>query len=285
MPKTASNTSGKDSKYKELLQLPQWQKKRLEVLEAAGWKCSECGAEDRQLQVHHKRYIAGAKPWEYESDDLAVLCDRCHEKAHGIEPEHPRPGMRSNRPSTTNTLLRLVMQHPTWGARLPASLIPGDSAEGRALVALVSIEPAAGCGLGSVLERFRGTPHAETLARVAAKMVDAEFDESVTEALFSGAVRKLQSDAFRCEISSLLQKDRDGGLTSDDRGRLAALLLEKRHIADEADDEDRQAKAEAAARQERATDEAVRAALERLRAVMTVAPSDPHQQRSEADDA
>lgn len=279
------NTTKKQAEYAELLKKPQWQKRRLQMLEKAGWKCVECGAEEQQLHVHHKRYIAGAKPWEYEDEDLAVLCERCHEKAHGIEPEHPRPGMRRNRPSTTNTLLRLVMQHPTWGARLPVSLIPDDSAEGRALAALVRSEPAAGGGLGSVLDRFRGTPHAETLARVAAEMVDAEFDESVTEALFSGAVRKLQSDALIGDIGSLLQKDRDGGLTSDDRERLAALLLEKRQMANEADDEDRQAKAEAAARQERATDEAVRAALERLRAAMTVAPSDPHQQHSEADDA
>ena len=275
----------RQAEYAELLKKPQWQKRRLRMLEAAGWKCVECGAEEQQLHVHHKRYIAGAKPWEYGDEDLAVLCEQCHEKAHGIEPEHPRPGMRRNRPSTTNTLLRLVMQHPTWGARLPVSLIPDDSAEDRALAALVRIEPAAGGGLGSVLERFRGTPHAETLARVAAEMVDAEFDESVTEALFSGAVRKLQSDALMGDIGSLLQKDRDGGLTSDDRERLAALLLEKRHMAEEADDEDRRNQAAAAARQERATDEAVRDALDRIFAAITVAPSDPHQQRSEADDA
>ena len=45
---------------------------------------------------------------------------------------------------------------------------------------------------------------------------------------------------------------------------------------------------EAAARAdeaERATDEAVRDALDRIFAAITVAPSDPHQQRSEADDA
>ena len=279
------NTAKKQAEYAELLKNPQWQKRRLQMLEKADWRCVECGAEEQQLHVHHKRYIAGAKPWEYGDEDLVVLCEQCHEKAHGIEPEHPRPGMRRNRPSTTNTLLRLVMQHPTWGARLPAALIPDDSAEGRALAALISSEPVGGGGLGSALERFRGTPHAETLARVAAEMVDAEFDESVAEALLKGAVRKLQSDALSCEISSLLQKDRDGLLTSEDRERMTALLLEKRQRANEADDEDRQAEAEAAARQRRATDEAVRAALERLRAATTVAPSDPHQQRSEADDA
>ena len=103
------NTAKKQAEYAELLKKPQWQKRRLQMLEKAGWRCVECGAEEQQLHVHHKRYIAGAKPWEHEDDDLAVLCEQCHEKAHGIEPERPRPSMRRNRPSTTNTLLRLVM--------------------------------------------------------------------------------------------------------------------------------------------------------------------------------
>lgn len=51
-------------------------------------------------------------------------------------------------------------------------------------------------------------------------------------------------------------------------------MLEKRQRANEANDEDRQAKAEAAARQGRATDEAVRAALERLRAARHSAPDE-----------
>ena len=279
------NTTKKQAEYAELLKKPQWQKRRLQMLEKADWKCVECGAKEQQLHVHHRRYIAGAKPWEYGDEDLAVLCEQCHEKAHGIESERPRPGAHRSPPSAAKTLLRLVMQHPDWGARLPASLIPDDSAEGRALAALIRSEPSAGGGLGAALERFRGTPHAETLARVAAEMVSAEFDESVTEALFKGAVRKLQLDALRCEIGSLLQKDRDRCLTDEDRERLAALLLEKRQMASEADEEDRRAEAEEAARQDRTTDEAVRAALEQLRAARHAAPSDAHQQRSGGGDA
>ena len=271
----------RQAEYAELLKKPQWQKRRLQMLEKAGWKCVECGAEEQQLHVHHRRYIAGATPWEYEDKDLVVLCEACHEKAHGIEAERTRPGVRRSPPSTAKTLLRLVLHHPTWGARLPVALIPGDSAEYRALAALISSEPVEGGGLGAALERFRGTPHDETLARVAAEMVDAEFDESVTEALFSGAVRKLQSDALRCEISSLLQKDRDGRLTSEDRERMAALLLEKRHMAEEADDEDRRNQAAAAARQGMATDEAVRAALERLRATRHSAPDESRGRRNQ----
>ena len=64
--------------YAELLKDPRWQKKRLEVLNEAGWQCRYCSSGERTLNVHHKRYRAGAKPWEYESDELEVLCEMCH---------------------------------------------------------------------------------------------------------------------------------------------------------------------------------------------------------------
>ena len=51
------NTTKKQAEYAELLKKPQWQKRRLQMLEKAGWMCAECGAEEQQLHVHHKRYI------------------------------------------------------------------------------------------------------------------------------------------------------------------------------------------------------------------------------------
>lgn len=70
------------STYSELLRDPRWQKKRLKALEAAGWKCKACGDSDETLHVHHIRYIKGRKPWEYELNELKVLCAGCHEQAH-----------------------------------------------------------------------------------------------------------------------------------------------------------------------------------------------------------
>jgi hypothetical protein len=66
--------------YWEKLRDPRWQRKRLEVMEAAGWVCEECGAKDKTLNVHHKRYLKGRSPWEYEMQDLACLCEVCHEQ-------------------------------------------------------------------------------------------------------------------------------------------------------------------------------------------------------------
>jgi hypothetical protein len=64
--------------YLKLLRDPRWQKLRLEVFERDGWACVSCESTDRTLQVHHKRYLSGKKPWEYDSDDLATLCEDCH---------------------------------------------------------------------------------------------------------------------------------------------------------------------------------------------------------------
>lgn len=60
---------------------PKWQRKRLECLEAAEYQCQMCYDGESQLQVHHKRYVKNRKVWEYEVDELEVLCDACHQQA------------------------------------------------------------------------------------------------------------------------------------------------------------------------------------------------------------
>lgn len=62
---------------------PQWQRKRLEALEAANWECENCGDKETTLNVHHKRYVKGRLIWEYVVSELAVLCEPCHETEHG----------------------------------------------------------------------------------------------------------------------------------------------------------------------------------------------------------
>lgn len=68
--------------YSTLLRLPQWQRKRLEVMFRDGFRCVSCGADHRTLNVHHKRYIRGHRPWEYDHDNLETLCEPCHESKH-----------------------------------------------------------------------------------------------------------------------------------------------------------------------------------------------------------
>lgn len=71
--------------YAEQLKHPNWQRKRLEVMEAAGFECEECGAADDMLHVHHKRYVKGRMAWDYERGELACLCGKCHETEHALK--------------------------------------------------------------------------------------------------------------------------------------------------------------------------------------------------------
>lgn len=73
--------------YWEKLKDPRWQKKRLEVLQDHDFSCEVCGDGTSTLHVHHKQYFKGREPWEYETDQLAVLCEGCHESHHESEDE------------------------------------------------------------------------------------------------------------------------------------------------------------------------------------------------------
>ena len=41
-----------------------------------------CFHADKPLNVHHKKYIQGAAPCEYDTSDLITLCEDCHAKYH-----------------------------------------------------------------------------------------------------------------------------------------------------------------------------------------------------------
>lgn len=69
--------------YSEKLKDQRWQKKRLQLLEAAGWKCQNAiclnESDHPTLQIHHRIYLRNKEPWEYEDWAYQVLCDQCHE--------------------------------------------------------------------------------------------------------------------------------------------------------------------------------------------------------------
>ena len=72
-------------KYSEKLRDPRWQRKRLEVMEAAGFRCRWCEDETETLNVHHSYYEKGLEPWEYPNDSLHCLCESCHSARHELE--------------------------------------------------------------------------------------------------------------------------------------------------------------------------------------------------------
>ena len=61
---------------------PNWQRKRLEAMEASHFACEDCGDTERTLNVHHQRYVKGRMVWEYELAELMVLCEPCHQAQH-----------------------------------------------------------------------------------------------------------------------------------------------------------------------------------------------------------
>lgn len=77
---------GRNSKYwkltyPELLKLPEWQRKRLELLKAKRFRCEACEDSESSLHVHHKKYGHGL-PWELPNSAFEVLCEKCHQSEH-----------------------------------------------------------------------------------------------------------------------------------------------------------------------------------------------------------
>lgn len=68
--------------YYEKLKDPRWQKKRLEVMTARNFTCELCGDTETTLNVHHKEYFKGHEPWDYDVNQLACICEVCHESHH-----------------------------------------------------------------------------------------------------------------------------------------------------------------------------------------------------------
>jgi 5-methylcytosine-specific restriction endonuclease McrA len=73
--------------YSEQLKHPKWQKRRLEILDRAGFSCEGCGDKDKTLHVHHKIYHKGAMAWEYEDRELVAFCESCHGEWHYLKDE------------------------------------------------------------------------------------------------------------------------------------------------------------------------------------------------------
>ncbi len=83
----SSNLGSGKTEYNSLLLKPEWQQKRLSILNRDGNKCRNCGSSS-DLQVHHKQYHKTNKdgefrrPWQYKENYLITLCKDCHQMGH-----------------------------------------------------------------------------------------------------------------------------------------------------------------------------------------------------------
>lgn len=80
--------------YSDQYKHPKWQKRRLDYI---GWMlakydydvpfCESCGDDESQLHLHHLLYIKDRKVWEYNNDELILLCGNCHSYFHDLQNE------------------------------------------------------------------------------------------------------------------------------------------------------------------------------------------------------
>ncbi len=150
-----------------------------------------------------------------------------------IPPGRSAPPRNIRRPqarSIEHRLLENVLHSPERAARLPLELIAGDHPEGaalRAIAAAIDRGALSTGGIGQLLEHFRGSEHESMLAQFAAALTADEFDEAAMEEEFNDALERLRHTGLTQKISDLSQKERAGGLTSEERQHLAALLAQK----------------------------------------------------------
>lgn len=64
-------------KYSDKLKSPQWQKRRLEILQRDNFTCQICTDIETELHVHHKKYTG--EPYEAPDEDLVTLCSVCYD--------------------------------------------------------------------------------------------------------------------------------------------------------------------------------------------------------------
>jgi hypothetical protein len=94
--------------YAEKLKSPQWATFREEVFDHYGRQCETCGEDTSgPTQVHHRRYIWGREPWEYDMEDCRVLCATCHHEIHECE-NAARNLIRDTPAHTTGEIKQLI---------------------------------------------------------------------------------------------------------------------------------------------------------------------------------
>ena len=131
--------------YAEKLKDPRWQKKRLLILERAGWACESCEEKTKTLHVHHLYYRRNAEPWDYPDDALRCLCEDCHASDHAA-----RDALKETLGMLTEEALVEMVHGYAAGILLREREGDGDRYE------LRSFEYA--CGFGSALPEIQIHP-------------------------------------------------------------------------------------------------------------------------------
>lgn len=80
--KTPAGLLGRFAKYNSDLDSEEWRKFTARVRQAQGNYCQICKQANKPNNVHHIFYDHTRKLWEYETDEVLVLCEPCHKQMH-----------------------------------------------------------------------------------------------------------------------------------------------------------------------------------------------------------
>ena len=147
------------------------------------------------------------------------------------EPSRPvsRPLGPREPPSAVRLALALLVQNPGLATTAPQVRTLGELDQaGMTLFRLVlgQLQEVPAANTGALLERFRGTEHEATLAKLAVWEHPALTQD--VEAEFAGVLEQLRRTQAKSRAEKLLQKQRSGGLTDVEKAELAGLLGGKR---------------------------------------------------------
>lgn len=194
---------------------------RLQVLKAT----ADAGGLS-QTEIEHAYELNNTKPTSQQARTWTPAPRRA------VPPSRGRPAAIT----PSGSLLRLILERPAWAARLPADLIPSADAECLALIAIVDAMSIGDidddCGMATLVERFRETPHGPVLSKIAAELIESEPDDAVSETVFEDTLKKLQVDAIDREIQHLARRERESGLDARERHHLVHLIQQKRQLSD-----------------------------------------------------
>ncbi|MBL8482221.1 MAG: DNA primase [Rhodocyclaceae bacterium] len=181
----------------------------------------------RMQMVHQLAQITGLAAQEIEAGcQLPALAAPTREA--------PRRAPRRKPSSTERKLLGIVLCHPTWAARLPPDLPPGDSEEWQALAAIANLvdhgELPTG-GLGALVEALRDTPHQAVVAALGGELLLDSADEADMEQEFNDTLEHLRGRLVAREIERYISISRERRLDGEEQREFSRLLAEKQKMA------------------------------------------------------
>ena len=217
--------------YSERLRDPRWQRRRLEVMARAKFRCESCGCARSFLHVHHKEYRRGRAPWDYPDDLLACLCESCHETAHG-RGQKPDAAPAVARGNLVRQAIGLLVHFPAAGALVVAPEAVGDLDRPGVpllleLLAQLREDPVS--STGALLERWRGRPEHAPLSRLASGERLALDTESAARDI-RWSLERIAADHALDRMLRLAEKARTKPLSDEEKERLANLLRASRGL-------------------------------------------------------